>query len=225
MNCGGATSPPFSIHRFRWRPATSATSRAESRPAQILRGDDERRDVEFSIADLEPGTGRMHAMLLQDISHRREAERRAQEHQLSLQHLATHDALTGLPNRTYLNEELPRLIDEAARRGDSLSILYIDCDNFKNINDSRGHSIGDDYLRSVARRLRDSIASPDLVVRMGGDEFLVVTRHYGLEPDSAAIAERVAAALKKPVRLGEATYSATTSIGMSRVSARRHHDE
>ncbi len=188
---------------------------ADSRPAQIVRGDGERRDVEFSIADLEPGTGRVHAMLLQDISHRREAERRAQEHQLSLQHLATHDALTGLPNRTFLNDELPRLIDEAARRGDSLSILYIDCDNFKNINDSRGHSIGDDYLRNVARRLRDSIASPDLVVRMGGDEFLVVTRHYGLEPDSAAIAERVAAALKKPVRLGDATYSATTSIGLS----------
>jgi diguanylate cyclase (GGDEF)-like protein/PAS domain S-box-containing protein len=188
---------------------------AENRPAQLIRGDDERRDVEFSVVDLDPGTGRVHAMLLQDISHRREAERRAQEHQLSLQHLATHDALTGLPNRTFLNEELPRLIDEAARRGDSLSILYIDCDNFKNINDSRGHSIGDDYLRSVARRLRDSIASPDLVVRMGGDEFLVVTRHYGLEPDSAAIAERVAAALKKPVRLGEATYSATTSIGLS----------
>jgi diguanylate cyclase (GGDEF)-like protein/PAS domain S-box-containing protein len=187
----------------------------DTRPAQVLRSDGERRDIEFSIADLEPGTGRAHAMLLQDISHRREAERRAQEHQLSLQHLATHDALTGLPNRTFLNEELPRLIDEAARRGDSLSILYIDCDNFKNINDSRGHSIGDDYLRSVARRLRDSIASPDLVVRMGGDEFLVVTRHYGLEPDSAAIAERVAAALKKPVRLGEATYSATTSIGLS----------
>src|SRR4051812_2464301 len=188
---------------------------ADSRPAQVMRGDGERRDVEFSIADLDPGTSKIHAMLLQDISHRREAERRAQEHQLSLQHLATHDALTGLPNRTYLNEELPRLIEEAARRGDSLSILYIDCDNFKNINDSRGHSIGDDYLRSVARRLRDSIASPDLVVRMGGDEFLVVTRHYGLEPDSAAIAERVAAALKKPVRLGEATYSATTSIGLS----------
>jgi len=197
-------------------PGRDRDQPAETRPAQILRGDHERRDVEFSIADLDPGSpGRLHAMLLQDISHRREAERRAQEHQLSLQHLATHDALTGLPNRTYLNEELPRLIDEAARRGDSLSILYIDCDNFKNINDSRGHSIGDDYLRSVARRLRDSIASPDLVVRMGGDEFLVVTRHYGLEPDSAAIAERVAAALKKPVRLGEATYSATTSIGLS----------
>jgi diguanylate cyclase (GGDEF)-like protein/PAS domain S-box-containing protein len=196
-------------------PAIEVDAAAESRPAQVLRGDGERRDVEFSIADLEPGTNRLHAMLMQDISHRREAERRAQEHQLSLQHLATHDALTGLPNRTFLNEELPRLIDEAARRGDSLSILYIDCDNFKNINDSRGHSIGDDYLRSVARRLRDSIASPDLVVRMGGDEFLVVTRHYGLDPDSAAIAERVAAALKKPVRLGEATYSATTSIGLS----------
>jgi diguanylate cyclase (GGDEF)-like protein/PAS domain S-box-containing protein len=193
----------------------TAEEPAQIRPAQVIRADDERRDVEFSIVDLDPSTGRVHAMLLQDVSHRREAERRAQEHQLSLQHLATHDALTGLPNRAFLNEELPRLIDEAARRGDSLSILYIDCDNFKNINDSRGHSIGDDYLRSVARRLRDSIASPDLVVRMGGDEFLVVTRHYGLDPDSAAIAERVAAALKKPVRLGEATYSATTSIGLS----------
>jgi diguanylate cyclase (GGDEF)-like protein/PAS domain S-box-containing protein len=196
-------------------PRNERESAADVRSAQILRGDGDRRDVEFSVADIDPGTGRVHAMLLQDVSHRREAERRAQEHQLSLQHLATHDALTGLPNRAFLNEELPRLIDEAARRGDSLSILYIDCDNFKNINDSRGHSIGDDYLRSVARRLRDSIASPDLVVRMGGDEFLVVTRHYGLEPDSAAIAERVAAALKKPVRLGEATYSATTSIGLS----------
>lgn len=196
-------------------PARGRDDAESSRSAQIVRGDNDRRDVEFTIADLEPGTGSLHAMLLQDISHRREAERRAQEHQLSLQHLATHDALTGLPNRTFLNEELPRLIDEAARRGDSLSILYIDCDNFKNINDSRGHSIGDDYLRSVARRLRDSIASPDLVVRMGGDEFLVVTRHYGLDPDSAAIAERVAAALKKPVRLGEATYTATTSIGLS----------
>jgi diguanylate cyclase (GGDEF)-like protein/PAS domain S-box-containing protein len=196
-------------------PGSQAGDSGDSRPAQLMRGDGERRDVEFSIADLDSGVNKVHAMLLQDISHRREAERRAQEHQLSLQHLATHDALTGLPNRTYLNDELPRLIDEAARRGDSLSILYIDCDNFKNINDSRGHSIGDDYLRSVARRLRDSIASPDLVVRMGGDEFLVVTRHYGLEPDSAAIAERVAAALKKPVRLGEATYSATTSIGLS----------
>ena len=196
-------------------PGNPGNETADSRAAQVIRGDGERRDIEFSIADLDPGTGRVHAMLLQDISHRREAERRAQEHQLSLQHLATHDALTGLPNRSFLNEELPRLIDEAARRGDSLSILYIDCDNFKNINDSRGHSIGDDYLRSVARRLRDSIASPDLVVRMGGDEFLVVTRHYGLEPDSAAIAERVAMALKKPVRLGEATYSATTSIGLS----------
>ncbi len=196
-------------------PGDQSGDHAENRPAQVLRGDDERRDVEFSIADLDPGTRRVHGMLLQDISHRREAERRAQEHQQSLQHLATHDALTGLPNRAYLNEELPRLIDEAERRGDSLSILYIDCDNFKNINDSRGHSVGDDYLRSVARRLRDSIASPDLVVRMGGDEFLVVTRHYGVEPDSAAIAERVSAALKKPVRLGEATYSATTSIGVS----------
>ena len=82
-------------------PGSERDEPAESRPAQILRGDDERRDVEFSIADLEHGTGRIHAMILQDVSHRREAERRAQEHQLSLQHLATHDALTGLPNRTF----------------------------------------------------------------------------------------------------------------------------
>ena len=140
----------------------------DSRLAQIVRGDDERRDVEFSVADLDSGTGRVHAMILQDISHRREAERRAQEHQLSLQHLATHDALTGLPNRTFLNEELPRLIDEAARRGDSLSILYIDCDNFKNINDSRGHSIGDDYLRNVARRLRAQPAEGLTLVALTG---------------------------------------------------------
>ncbi len=183
--------------------------------AQIARGDGAPLDVEYAVVEIEPLSDNVRAMIMRDISHRREAERRAQEHRQMLQHQATHDTLTGLPNRAYLEEHLPPLIDEVGRRGGSLAVFYVDCDHFKNINDTRGHHIGDEYLRSVARRIRGTLASNDLVVRMGGDEFLIVTRQPTNEPATDSIAVRLSARLKEPTQLGNATYSMTASIGIS----------
>lgn len=183
--------------------------------AQIARADGAPIDVEFAVVEIEPLEDNVRAMIMRDISHRREAERRAQEHRQLLQHQATHDQLTGLPNRAYLEDHLPRLIDEVGRRGGSLAVFYIDCDHFKNINDTRGHHVGDEYLRSVARRIRSTLATDDLVVRMGGDEFLVVTRQNSNEPVTDTIAARLSTRLKEPTQLGSATYSMSASIGIS----------
>ena len=197
--------------------ATVADSEQQEsyRTAQIAHAHGAPLDVEFAVVEIEPLSDNVCALIMRDISHRREAERRAQEHREMLQHQATHDSLTGLPNRAYLEEHLPRLIDEVGRRGGSLAVFYVDCDHFKNINDTRGHHIGDEYLRSVARRIRGNLASADLVVRMGGDEFLIVTRHSGGEPAIETIAARLTARLKEPTQLGDATYSMTASVGIS----------
>ncbi len=183
--------------------------------AQIARTEGAPLDVEYAVVEIEPLGDNVRALIMRDISHRREAERRAQEHRHLLQHQATHDPLTGLPNRAYLEEHLPRLIDEVGRRGGSLAVFYIDCDHFKNINDTRGHHVGDEYLRSVGRRIRGTLAADDLVVRMGGDEFLVVTRQPTNEPVTETIATRLSTRLKETTQLGSAAYSMSASIGIS----------
>jgi diguanylate cyclase (GGDEF)-like protein/PAS domain S-box-containing protein len=192
-----------------------AIPRANQPTTTLERSDGSVVDLEFAVVAIEPRHDNVAALILRDVSHRREAERRATEHQRSLQHQAMHDSLTGLPNRLHLNEQLPLLMREAERRGGSIAVFYIDCDHFKNINDSRGHTVGDEYLRCVAHRLRGALASSDLVARMGGDEFLVVTRHESLEPNAQAIAERISQSLKQPIQLGDAAYSATCSIGVA----------
>jgi diguanylate cyclase (GGDEF)-like protein/PAS domain S-box-containing protein len=181
----------------------------------LARSDSSTIDLEYTIVDIAPDQEEITAMILRDVSHRREAERRTAEHQRSLQHQAMHDALTGLPNRVHLNEQLPLLMTQADRRAGSIAVFYIDCDHFKNINDSRGHTVGDEYLRCVARRLRGTLANSDVVVRMGGDEFLVVTRHDERTPNAQSIAARIANNLKQPIQLGDANYTVTCSIGVA----------
>ena len=106
---------------------------------------------------------------------RENSARQRLEQERKLSRLARRDVLTGLPNRLHLQRLLPRLIARAGRDESKLALLYIDLDHFKNINDSLGHGTGDRLLESIAQRLRASVAADDLVVRMGGDEFVVVT--------------------------------------------------
>src|SRR5581483_7241784 len=114
------------------------------------------------------------------------AQRQWLDHQRKLSRLARRDALTGLPNRLHLQRLLPRLLARATRDHTRLALLYLDVDHFKNVNDSLGHGTGDRLLTTVAQRLRASVAANDIVVRMGGDEFVVVAT--GL-PDSG-VADR-----------------------------------
>ncbi len=137
------------------------------------------------------------------------------DQQRKISRLARRDVLTGLPNRLHLQKLLPRLMSRAHREGARLALLYLDLDHFKNVNDSLGHGSGDKLLTTMARRLRAAVASHDVVVRMGGDEFVVIAT---LLPDADVvntIAERIRSVLQVPLDLEGVSTSITPSIGIS----------
>ena len=155
------------------------------------------------------------SMLNRSWRNRAAAQRQWLDHQRKISRLARRDALTGLPNRVYLNKFLPRLLARAERERSRLALLNLDLDHFKNVNDSLGHGIGDKLLTAVADRLRRSIASHDVLVRMGGDEFVVVATMLPSAAVVDSIAERVRAALSVPLEIEGVTLSVAPSIGIS----------
>ena len=138
--------------------------------------------------------------------------KRSQE-QISYQ--AYHDALTGLPNRMLFNDRLRVALAQAQRRGRGLSILFLDLDNFKTINDSLGHATGDLLLQQVAKRLVRWVREEDTVARLGGDEFIMLLSAVG-EPDAAVqVAERILESLAEPLVIGDQELFITASIGIT----------
>ncbi|CAN0622886.1 diguanylate cyclase [Burkholderia multivorans] len=136
------------------------------------------------------------------------------EYQTRLQHQAQYDALTDLPNRTHLDECLTEMIRRAARSDGQVSVLFLDLDRFKEVNDSLGHRVGDALLASVARRLRRLVRSSDLVARYGGDEFIIV-----VEPSNDGqlipMLDRLIADMAEPFHVGEQELYIEASIGIS----------
>src|SRR5919204_6618797 len=112
--------------------------------------------------------------IVADVTERKLAAEELEAAQRQLQHIAFHDALTGLPNRIAFQERLEEALARCDGRRGTVAVLYIDVDNFKLINDSFGHAAGDELLRAVAERLRESTRAGDMVARQGGDEFLVL---------------------------------------------------
>ncbi|GLR81503.1 EAL domain-containing protein (plasmid) [Azospirillum oryzae] len=139
-------------------------------------------------------------------------KRRAEQH---IQYLAHFDALTGLPNRVLLYDRIAQALREGRRDGTKVAVLFIDLDRFKVINDSLGHSFGDEVLRSVARRLQSGLRESDTVGRLGGDEFLIVVRRVMEPNDAACVAEKVVAHLASPFAVGGQNFVVTPSIGIS----------
>jgi diguanylate cyclase (GGDEF)-like protein/PAS domain S-box-containing protein len=136
--------------------------------------------------------------------------------EITLEHLATHDTLTGLPNRFLMFDRLNQLLVRAARYQSSFAILFIDLDGFKRINDSRGHDVGDLVLRGVADRLSKSLRAADTVARVGGDEFVILLESLRAGPDAIALAERIRSAVGVPFALpgGDATVTVIVGIGL-----------
>ncbi|MBF6988541.1 EAL domain-containing protein [Cupriavidus sp. IK-TO18] len=132
-----------------------------------------------------------------------------------IRHLALHDPLTGLPNRAELNERAQPMLLHARRHGERVALLLLDLDHFKHINDSLGHPVGDDVLRTMADRLKGAVRQGDLVARMGGDEFGVVLG--GLRDDSEAelIAAKIQARVNEELLAGGQRLRVTLSIGMA----------
>lgn len=129
--------------------------------------------------------------------------------------LAELDTLTGLTNRVRLLDRLTLGIANAKRRGGRLALLFLDLDDFKEINDTLSHSAGDQVLRLAARRLTSSVREADTVSRYGGDEFVIVISDVAEASDALVVAEKIRAALAAPSRVGEHTLVLSASIGIS----------
>jgi diguanylate cyclase (GGDEF)-like protein len=132
-----------------------------------------------------------------------------------LRHLATHDALTGLPNRVLLDDRLAQAIARAARAQQHFALLMLDLDRFKHINDSLGHRAGDELLNEVATRLKSVVGTLDTVARVGGDEFMLVLNSAADRTEAERVAQLTIEALKVPVRISGVDLRISTSIGIA----------
>jgi diguanylate cyclase (GGDEF)-like protein len=134
--------------------------------------------------------------------------------QAQFAHQASHDALTGLPNRAHVLEHLTATLGHARREGSPLAVLFLDVDRFKLVNDSGGHSLGDELLVVIARRLRARLRPDDLVARIGGDEFVVVATGVGSVAGALVVAERLLVAFQEPFRLRGSDVYSSASVGL-----------
>jgi diguanylate cyclase (GGDEF)-like protein/PAS domain S-box-containing protein len=153
-----------------------------------------------------------------DLTERKRTE--ADIHQL-----AYFDYLTGMPNRRFLNDELHRMLSRSVRSGHAGALLYIDLDNFKLLNDTLGHEIGDLLLQQVACRLRHAVRDSDCVARLGGDEFVVLLENLGQDPQAAAseagqVAHKILATCDEAYALPGRDYRSTPSIGIAMFDGR-----
>ena len=171
--------------------------------------------IEISGYRLDVGERNLYALTTRDITMRRRVQAQLLEKQQHLDHLAHHDQLTGLPNRLFLAAHLPGAIEEAQRTGSMLAVLFLDLDRFKHINDSRGHETGDKLLKAVAQRIRTTTRTDDIVVRMGGDEFIVVLKTVTTAEQIDETASRITDALAAPVIIDSRPLVTTASIGVS----------
>jgi diguanylate cyclase (GGDEF)-like protein/PAS domain S-box-containing protein len=174
-------------------------------------GDD--RKIAWRNSALHNEDGEIIAVLRsgEDVTERRRAE-------AQVAYLAYHDALTGLPNRTQLEEQLRVDLVRARRSGEAVALLYFDLDNFKLVNDSLGHAAGDEVLRETARRVSELVRGGDVLARQGGDEFLLLMHCAGPGTAAAAAqlaAERIAGALERPVEISDAEFHIGASIGVA----------
>jgi diguanylate cyclase (GGDEF)-like protein len=146
--------------------------------------------------------------IIEDVTQRREAQRQ-------LLHLARHDALTGLPNRTALFEGLTEAMTAAGRQAQRVSVVLLDLDQFKKVNDTLGHAIGDTLLREFAVRLAGCVRPGDTVGRLGGDEFAVIVPTAAGTQGGIEVANRIMEALKAPFAIESAVIPMTASLGIS----------
>ena len=176
----------------------------------LIRRDGRECAIEDSAAPIHDANGQLSGAVIvfHDITD-------AQATALKMAYLAQHDFLTNLPNRVLLNDRISQAIAVAERRRSHLGVLFLDLDNFKLINDSLGHSIGDRLLQSVAQRLTACVRRSDTVSRQGGDEFVVLLSEDNFAEDAALTAEKILTAMAQPHVLDGQQLLVTTSIGIS----------
>jgi diguanylate cyclase (GGDEF)-like protein/PAS domain S-box-containing protein len=194
--------------------ATSYTRKVSR--GETIRGTTKRRKRDGSLVDVEiygvpvivQGTQIGVLALYQDISDRKLAEER-------LVHIATHDSLTDLPNRSLFYDRLNHALSLAQRNNNRLAILFIDLDGFKTVNDTFGHHFGDQVLAAVAERLKECGRKSDTIARMGGDEFTYLLENISGRKDPVRVADMILLVFSKPYIIGGISVSLSASIGIS----------
>jgi diguanylate cyclase (GGDEF)-like protein len=136
-------------------------------------------------------------------------------HEQQLRHHATHDTLTGLPNRTLLADRMGQAITRTQRSGKLLAIILLDVDRFKLVNDSMGHEAGDALLKDTARKLAALLRKEDTLARVGADEFVILLENLAHEPDAAGVAQSVLDTLAEPVEMHGRELFSTVSVGIA----------
>ena len=176
----------------------------------LIRRDGTERAIEDSAAPIHDRTGRVAGAVIvfHDVS-----ESRAM--QVKMSHLALHDPLTDLPNRTLLHDRITQAITVTRRHNSQFAVLFLDVDRFKLINDSLGHAIGDQLLRSIATRLLACVRGADTVCRLGGDEFVVLLSEIEHARDAFIVADNILTALAVPYTIPPHVVTMTVSVGTS----------
>jgi diguanylate cyclase (GGDEF)-like protein/PAS domain S-box-containing protein len=169
-----------------------------------------RIEVSISVSSVLDATDRMVAIatIARDITGRKHVER-------MINHLAFHDGLTGLANRTLIRDRMQHALARARRTDGFVAVIYVDLDDFKEVNDRLGHAAGDQLLQAVASRLQPLLRPGDTFGRLGGDEFVVVSDRVPNERAAIGIAERLEAALQEPFEFDAARIEVTASIGVA----------
>ncbi|MDB5085959.1 MAG: hypothetical protein JWN30_2845 [Bacilli bacterium] len=135
-----------------------------------------------------------------------------------LEHIAFHDVLTGVPNRRFFLQRLNKSITRYQQHQMKFALMLIDCDHFKQINDSMGHDIGDQLIKQVAARLKECIGETDFVARLGGDEFIILIEEWQIEETVLKIADRILLKLQEPWNIQDYSLDLTSSIGISMIN-------
>ncbi|MDE0853880.1 MAG: EAL domain-containing protein [Nevskia sp.] len=188
--------------------ASGSRDTADERDWAYCRKDGTRLPVHIAITTLRDASGKVIGFLMvaSDISARKRAE-------ASIRYMADHDALTGLPNRNLLADRLAMAVRSARRSKLQLAVLLLDLDQFKQVNDSLGHQIGDELLLAVAKRLESCVREVDTVARLGGDEFVIVVTDVRNPDDLEPLIGQIASAVSRPLRVDRHELHVTPSIG------------
>ncbi|MBN2688483.1 MAG: diguanylate cyclase [Deltaproteobacteria bacterium] len=176
---------------------------------KVLRKDNSQKHVEVSFGIVNYLDGKPADMaFIRDVSERIEAEE-------EIRRLAYHDALTGLPNRVLFAEQFVLAQARAQRHREKLAVILLDLDHFKEVNDTLGHTVGDELLKIVADRLRRLVRKEDVVARMGGDEFLVLLQEINDKDDATVIARKIVESLRVTYVIHHHSIDITTSVGIA----------
>lgn len=206
----GAWPRELAEHLYQLEDSALKSGRPARLDARVRFADDVERYTEIICTPALDASGKVigSAGVVRDITERKAAED-------LIRYLAEHDYLTTLPNRASLNEYLTHAILTAGDKRVLVAVLFVDLDHFKNINDTLGHEIGDQILKTLAERLRSVVHETDMVSRQGGDEFVVMLVDCENTTEIAHVAERVLAAVAQPCEVAGHELAVTASIGIS----------